>query len=650
MTDTRKFKRALVSLKVRFKSATVDEFIEQYSSDISRGGIFIKSKSPMPIGTLLKFEFQLQDESRLIHGVGRVVWVREAGVDHPEDEPPGMGIKFIKMDLESRAMVDTIVSLRGAAAGAFEEGSNPAIQPAPPETPFFPSTTPIQEMPKPEDRTQVRHASEFLASALSKAGDRAAAEAEASAAEARQRSEDLQREYARRDPRARLRSGEVPVVDVPASAGPEFDVGDETIEGTPQAAASAFVASSASAPRAPAAPSLASDPLRGLEGSVPLTSSAAHEKAVARAPEPAAPMPSSFDPAPAASARGATLRFGTDEATQIVRSSRPPKLEKGGRRKGGALAWVGALGALAFVIAMAAWYRSQPNKPAAHPTVGKQALQESPPPSPSESENAEAPAQGGDTTPATAKGALTDQKVVVSVSSKPKGATVKLDGKEQGSTPVKLLVEVGREVKVAVKADGYAEEVQTFRANGSSPSLRFNLQPLPYILEVRTLPPVAIASVGESNFTTPGELKLGVLLKAPVDLVVRKAKHHRISQRIEPTLFTEQEGAMRYRMLLKLKRREPGSRDEEEGETPVAKRESEASKAPVAKKEGATESAAPKPAEVESAAPADKEKASEKAAPSAPATKANEKAPPSAPAAKAPTTGGGAPPGSPPSE
>src|SRR3990172_1181181 len=100
--DTRRDRRAPVSLKVRFKSATLDEFIEQYSVDISRGGIYIKSKTPMSVGTLLKFEFQLKDESRLIHGVGRVVWKRDEAAD--KDNPPGMGIKFIKMDPESRSL------------------------------------------------------------------------------------------------------------------------------------------------------------------------------------------------------------------------------------------------------------------------------------------------------------------------------------------------------------------------------------------------------------------------------------------------------------------------------------------------------------------------------------------------------------------
>ena len=110
MTDTRKDKRAPLSLKVRFKSATVDEFIEQYATDISRGGIYIKSKQPMPIGTLLKFEFQLKDESKLIQGVGRVVWKREAGEGATDANPSGMGIKFIKMDPESKALVEQIVS------------------------------------------------------------------------------------------------------------------------------------------------------------------------------------------------------------------------------------------------------------------------------------------------------------------------------------------------------------------------------------------------------------------------------------------------------------------------------------------------------------------------------------------------------------
>ena len=53
--DTRKDRRVkIVSLNVRYKSATVDEFIENHSHDVSKGGLFVKTPTPFPPGTLLK--------------------------------------------------------------------------------------------------------------------------------------------------------------------------------------------------------------------------------------------------------------------------------------------------------------------------------------------------------------------------------------------------------------------------------------------------------------------------------------------------------------------------------------------------------------------------------------------------------------------
>jgi len=143
MSDTRKDKRAPVSLKVCFKSATVDEFIEQYSKDVSKGGIFIKSSQPMAVGTLLKFQFQLKDESQLIRGVGRVVWSR-AEEDAGSERPSGMGIKFIKMDGDSKTMVDRIVDSNEGLPGGFEAGRQTATHiesERPPPAPFHRATT-----------------------------------------------------------------------------------------------------------------------------------------------------------------------------------------------------------------------------------------------------------------------------------------------------------------------------------------------------------------------------------------------------------------------------------------------------------------------------------------------------------------------------
>ena len=117
MTEMRKDRRAPASLKVKYKSATVDEFIEHFGSDVSRGGIFIKTKKPLDTGALLKFEFQLHDGSPVIHGVGRVAWKRGEQSARP-DMPAGMGIKFVKLDDSVRVLVDRI-----AAAGVRACGS-----------------------------------------------------------------------------------------------------------------------------------------------------------------------------------------------------------------------------------------------------------------------------------------------------------------------------------------------------------------------------------------------------------------------------------------------------------------------------------------------------------------------------------------------
>ena len=49
--ETRKDPRAKVlTMTVRYKSATLDEFIEHHSHDVSRGGMFIKTPQPFPPG------------------------------------------------------------------------------------------------------------------------------------------------------------------------------------------------------------------------------------------------------------------------------------------------------------------------------------------------------------------------------------------------------------------------------------------------------------------------------------------------------------------------------------------------------------------------------------------------------------------------
>src|SRR5580698_1324645 len=130
--DTRKDPRAkIVSLNVRYKSATVDEFIENHAYDVSRGGIYIKTTNPFPAGTLLKFEIRLASDQAVIAGVGRVVWKRDS-TQSTGERPGGMGVKFIKIDDPSKTVIDRLVNSRSDAGRSYESESESPTQEAPP--------------------------------------------------------------------------------------------------------------------------------------------------------------------------------------------------------------------------------------------------------------------------------------------------------------------------------------------------------------------------------------------------------------------------------------------------------------------------------------------------------------------------------------
>jgi uncharacterized protein (TIGR02266 family) len=143
--DTRKDRRVkIVSLNVRYKSATVDEFIENHALDVSRGGIYIKTGNPFPPGTLLKFEIRLASDQAVITGVGRVVWKRDAAQAAAE-RPAGMGVKFIKVDDPSKQVIDRLMNTRADAGRAFEAepevtvvGGSSAAAPQPAAVPATP--------------------------------------------------------------------------------------------------------------------------------------------------------------------------------------------------------------------------------------------------------------------------------------------------------------------------------------------------------------------------------------------------------------------------------------------------------------------------------------------------------------------------------
>src|SRR5262252_7945613 len=141
--NTRQGKRTPVTLKIKFKSETLEQFIERYAVDVSQGGIFIRTKEPLAVGTQMKFEFQLRDASPLIAGEGTVVWTRENDPSRPAIAP-GMGVRFDRLAEGSQNVLERILAEKAKQAPQRSTEA-PTKPPLFTDTPTRVAPAPVQE-------------------------------------------------------------------------------------------------------------------------------------------------------------------------------------------------------------------------------------------------------------------------------------------------------------------------------------------------------------------------------------------------------------------------------------------------------------------------------------------------------------------------
>ncbi len=106
--DRRVEGRAPIELKVEYKR--LNAFFADYTRNISRGGTFIRTNRPLPIGTEFVFKLYVPElpEPLRIHGeVQRLV--TEAEVAAGLQAEPGMGIRFTYREGSSQDEIDRVV-------------------------------------------------------------------------------------------------------------------------------------------------------------------------------------------------------------------------------------------------------------------------------------------------------------------------------------------------------------------------------------------------------------------------------------------------------------------------------------------------------------------------------------------------------------
>jgi uncharacterized protein (TIGR02266 family) len=97
--DPREHPRFEGTYHVQFK--TVDELVLAYTSDLSRGGMFVKTDQFLPINAVIQVKIELPEGAGEIPAICRVAFVRDRDAAAEQNLPMGMGVEFLDLTQEA---------------------------------------------------------------------------------------------------------------------------------------------------------------------------------------------------------------------------------------------------------------------------------------------------------------------------------------------------------------------------------------------------------------------------------------------------------------------------------------------------------------------------------------------------------------------
>ena len=90
-------------LTINKEFESFDAFVHEYVTNVSRSGVFIRTRDPLAIGTKVQLTFTvIMDDIETIEGAGEVVRV--------QDDPPGMGVVFTELTEYSEGLLARLLT------------------------------------------------------------------------------------------------------------------------------------------------------------------------------------------------------------------------------------------------------------------------------------------------------------------------------------------------------------------------------------------------------------------------------------------------------------------------------------------------------------------------------------------------------------
>jgi type IV pilus assembly protein PilZ len=96
-----------IPVKVRVEYSHVEDFLVDYTSNHTIGGMFIKTDRPLNVGARFVLRFQLPGTARAIETEAQVRWTLPVEVAAPMT--PGMGVRFAPLSSQDKCRVEELL-------------------------------------------------------------------------------------------------------------------------------------------------------------------------------------------------------------------------------------------------------------------------------------------------------------------------------------------------------------------------------------------------------------------------------------------------------------------------------------------------------------------------------------------------------------
>jgi uncharacterized protein (TIGR02266 family) len=120
----------LVRIQLRYPDESV--FLSRFAPNVTRGGIFLTSRSPHPVSSVIAFEVALMQGPPLLWGTGKVTWVRDYDPQEPQ-RAHGMGVQFLQVAPDAKPMLEKLLSYKNLPQ-RFTPAAGVPFTPAPAPT------------------------------------------------------------------------------------------------------------------------------------------------------------------------------------------------------------------------------------------------------------------------------------------------------------------------------------------------------------------------------------------------------------------------------------------------------------------------------------------------------------------------------------